>query len=186
MRNLVYLLILVGVVMVSSCSCVLSQVPPQVVYADSANCEAALPDYTPIVVASDNCGEVALSQDPLPGTVLSPANPYIDVLITATDEAGNAAFLNISVSLVDTIPPILEWPEGVASMSPDDVVKMYGTWEQAVKGYGIAQWIYDMSWKPDTLQFANDTVYNNLYFFHHTIGLTVEEYNEWTAIGGGQ
>lgn len=179
MKKLIYILTLVVVVLTASCSCVLSQVPPQTIYAD-ANCEATLPDYRPQVLASDNCGDVTLSQAPEPGTLLTPANPALDVLITATDQFGNTAFLNIPVSMIDTIPPILEWVGGVASMSDKEVLDMYDNWSQAVKYYGIAEWIYNRAWQPDTL-LMSETAEQSLWYFTHTIALDSTEYNEYLS-----
>jgi hypothetical protein len=175
MKRFIYLLGLL--LLSSSCTCILSQVPPQTIYANT-ECEAVLPDYTLQVTASDNCGEVTLRQLPAAGTILTAANPVVDVLITGTDQFGNEAFITVPVSMIDTIPPILEWVTGVASIGEQDVVNMYKNWEQAVKYYGIAEWIYDQSWKPDSLEFA-EGVERSLWYFHHTIALDSTEYEEY-------
>lgn len=179
-----YLLAMVMMVFVASCSCVLSQVPPQTIYAN-ANCEAVLPDYTPQVTASDNCGDVVLAQSPEAGYILTAANPVVDVIITGTDQFGNTAFLTIPVSMVDTIPPILEWVTGVASITEQDVVNMYTNWVEAVKVHGIAKWIYDQSWKPDTLEFAPG-VERSLWYFTNIIELDSTEYAEYVSYMEGQ
>lgn len=162
----------------------LSQVPPQVLYADSS-CQAVLPDYTPQVTASDNCGDVVLTQSPAAGYVLTPAEATIDVIITASDQFGNAASIEIPVSMVDTIPPILEWIGGIASMTERDVINMYMNWNEAVKIHGIAKWIYDQSWKPDSLEFAPGAE-RSLWYFSNTIELDSTEYAEYVSyVNGG-
>ena len=177
MKKIVYL---IGVlILASSCTCVLSQIPPQTVYAD-VNCEALLPDYTPQVMASDNCGQVVLTQSPEAGTLLTADSPALDVTITATDQFGNEAYLVVPVALIDTIPHILEWFEGVATLDEEDVVNAYMNWEQMIKVHGIAKWIYDQSWKPDTLEFA-EGVEEQLWYFTHSIALDSTEYQEYLS-----
>jgi len=65
-------------VILSGCSCLLSQVPPQTIYVDE-NCEGVIPDYRGIVIASDNCPGLTLEQIPVPGTILSVENPGANV-----------------------------------------------------------------------------------------------------------
>jgi len=166
------------VVVASSCSCVLSQIPPQTIYAN-AECEAILPDYTLQVTASDNCeGEVTLIQSPAPGTLLTSANPGVDVLITGIDQFGNEAFLTVPVSMIDTIPPILEWVGGIALLEFEDISRAYMNWEQMIKYHGIAEWIYNRAWKPDTLEMSPEAE-QSLWYFTHTIALDSTEYQEY-------
>jgi len=176
MKKIVYL---IGVLILSSsCTCVLSQIPPQTIYAN-AECEAILPDYTLQVVASDNCeGEVLLMQSPAPGTLLTAADPVVDVLITGVDQFGNEAHLIVPVSLVDTIPPLLEWVEGVASIQEHDLINMYNNFEQAVKYHGIAEWVYNRGWVPDTLTLSPGAE-QSLWHFTNTLSLDSTEYAEY-------
>lgn len=162
--------------------CVLSQVPPQTLYVDQ-NCQATLPDYTQIVIASDNCGEVTLYQTPEPGTIYGVDNPSFDVIVQGVDRFGLVSELIIPVTLIDTIPPVLEWPEGQVAMNDTGVINLWKNFEAAVKVQGIAKWMADVggnySWKPDSLQFANDTVEYNLRFFTNVIEITEDEYQEY-------
>lgn len=84
----------------------LSQIPPQYIYA-GPGCEAALPDYTPKVHATDNCVLVSILQTPAPGFLLNSAQMIQNVVIKATDKSGNSSQINFNVILLDTIPPVI-------------------------------------------------------------------------------
>ena len=99
MKNLLALFVIV----VTVSSCCFSQIPTQYVYVDS-NCSAVLPDYTPIVIVSDNCEVAALTQSPEVGSIIS---TNTEVTITAIDGSGNTAWLDFDVVLLDTIPPTI-------------------------------------------------------------------------------
>jgi hypothetical protein len=157
--------------------CALSQIPPQVVYVDQ-NCQAALPDYRLSVVASDNCGDVTLMQFPEPGTILGADTPALDVTIQGVDRFGLITEITVPVTLIDTIPPILEWVQGVAQLSSEDVTQAYRNWEQMVKYHGIAEWIYNRQWVPDTLILPPE-VEQSLWYFSNTIALDSTEYAEY-------
>lgn len=161
-----------------ACSCcVLSQIPPQVIYADPS-CQAVLPDYRLQVTASDNCGNVTLTQVPVPGTLITVAEPAFDVMVTATDDFGNNTSIVIPVSMVDTIPPILEWVGGIAELDIYDIGSMWDNFSKAIKYHGIAEAIYNIpNWKPDSLDFAFG-VERGLWYFFPTIELDSAEYAE--------
>jgi len=109
----------------------IAQVPRQYVYVDE-NCEAALPDYSDLVVVYDNCGSYTLEQDPAPGTVIS--NETI-VTMTATDAVGNTAKAEFPVSILDTIAPNLYYNDTmIVQLNPEwkgytdqEVMDMYRT-----------------------------------------------------------
>lgn len=174
-------LILILTVLLTSCSCLLSQVPPQTIYVDQ-NCEGTIPDYRPIVIATDNCAGLTLQQTPVPGTVLDVGNPGATVEIIATDAFGNKSNkLTIPVVLIDTIPPILEWPEGPISMTEQDLINIYKVWEAGVKVKGIADWIYDQSWTQGYAFADTARIMESLKTFTHAITLTDEEYNQFVT-----
>lgn len=188
-----FILFLFVVILCSSCVCTIAQVPPQTVYAN-ANCEALLPDYTTKVTALDNClGTVIIKQTPAAGTLLTATNPAITVSVTATDAFGNVSKpMNISVTLVDTIPPILEWPAGPVGMTDEDVSNLYKNWESAVKVHGIAKWMYDRKWQNgiamiDTMIVDSCGNYKWIYpegtlrYFTNTIRLSDEEYDQYVT-----
>lgn len=104
MKKLIFLTCLLTFI---GCTC-LPQIPPQYLYADE-NCEAYLPNYLPAVSVLDNCEGAFLTQEPLPGTLLDAANPYVQVKITATDISGNTDIERFDVLLFDTIPPQIIW-----------------------------------------------------------------------------
>jgi len=178
----------------TSCGCLLSQIPPQTLYVNN-NCEALLPDYTAQVLASDNCpAGMVINQIPIAGTILSVSNPAVDVEIQATDAFGNKSNkIIVSVVLIDTIAPILSWPIGQINMKDNDLINIYKAWEAGVKVKGIADWIYDQSWTQG-MAFA-DTLYidscgiahlanipEGLKYFNHSIKITDEELAEYIAI----
>jgi hypothetical protein len=99
-------LLLLSMVLFSSCTCLLSQIPPQYVYVGE-NCEAVLPNYLSRVTATDNCVLSSLDQIPSAGTVLTSAMMVNKVVIKATDNTGNSSTVSFDVILIDTIPPVL-------------------------------------------------------------------------------
>jgi hypothetical protein len=186
------LLILLVSVAFTSCKCVLSQVPPQVIYAD-ADCQAQLPNYLEQVVASDNCELFAVTQTPEPGYVLDAQNQVVNVTIRAQDVFNNSTEVTFSVTLLDTIPPVLEWPIGQINMTEDDVRNLYTNWVAAVKVHGIARWMYDRTWTQG-LPLADTTfvdscgvthdyhVEDNLKYFHNIIKLSDEEFDQYVTL----
>ncbi len=78
--------------------------PAQTLSAD-ANCQAAIPDLTGAVVASDNCSLVTLSQVPAAGTLVGSGAHM--VTITAKDAANNQATCQATVTVNDTTPPVI-------------------------------------------------------------------------------
>lgn len=102
MKKLTFLLCLFALV---SCTC-LPQIPPQYIQADQ-NCEGVLPNYLEFVTVEDNCQGAIPTQDPLPGTILDAANPWLTVTIEAKDMSGNLDRRRFDVMLTDNIPPEL-------------------------------------------------------------------------------
>jgi len=172
-------LLLILAVLLTSCSCLLSQVPPQTLYVDQ-NCEGRIPDYRLIVIASDNCAGLTLEQTPVPGTVLDVGNPGATVEIIATDAFGNKSNkLTIPVVLIDTIAPILEWPAGPIAMTDQQLIDVYKVWEAGVKVKGIADWIYDQTWTQGYAFADTARILASLKTFTHAITLTDEEYEQF-------
>jgi hypothetical protein len=70
-----------------------------------ANCQAALPDLRPLLVAMDNCPGLIVDQAPAPGTLvgLGPTT----VTLTVTDGGGNSANCQTTVTVVDDSPPTI-------------------------------------------------------------------------------
>jgi hypothetical protein len=176
MKKLVFLLCFAF----CGCTCMLSQVPPQTIYTD-ASCQGVLPDYTKIVTAVDNCGTVTLTQAPAAGFVLTVANPVQKVTVTGRDQFGNTSRMTIDVVLVDTVPPVLNWPAGQVAMTDAEMMYLYQNWESAIKVHGIAKWIYDQRWTQG-IPFADTTrILESLKTFTHAITLTDAEYAQFVA-----
>jgi hypothetical protein len=90
---------------------------PQSIPADSETCTALLPSLTGLVVASDNCPPVAVTQDPLAGTSIN-LGPT-PVTITVTDPSNNQSQCPSSVTVVDVTPPFISSCADDASASAD-------------------------------------------------------------------
>lgn len=75
------------------------------IYVDE-NCEVILPDFNGEIIVSDNCtsaGSITLSQNPLPGMVLSGHLTNQNIQFTATDESGNFSTCSFNVRTIDTL-----------------------------------------------------------------------------------
>ncbi len=77
----------------------------QVENAD-ASCQLALPDYTSLVTATDNCGTPTVTQSPAPGTIISGATT---ITMTASDGV-NTTSCTFTVSLNDVTAPTISCP----------------------------------------------------------------------------
>ena len=95
-----------ALILLSGCGCILSQIPPQKIYA-GASCTATLPDYKLKITASDNCEIVSFTQTPAAGYLLTPTNKVTTVIVKATDASGNFKQVTFTVTLLDTIKPLL-------------------------------------------------------------------------------
>ena len=174
------LLILLAFIL-SGCSCLLSQVPPQTIYVNE-NCQVILPDYRDSVIVTENCEGYTLEQTPDPGTILDINSPAIGVEVIATDAFGNKSnTLVIPVILVDTIPPILEWPQGQIAMNDEQMNWLYKNWEAAVKVHGIGKWLYDMSWTQGMPLADTARILESLHYYTNIIKLSDEEYSDLEA-----
>ncbi len=82
--------------------------PPTQTLILDANCQAALPDYTGLATANDNC-PVTIGQAPAPGSTVSGVGP-MTITLTATDAGGNTATCTFTVDKVDNTPPSISCP----------------------------------------------------------------------------
>src|SRR5690606_31439072 len=69
-----------------------------------ADCEAAIPDYTGLATADDNCGVQSVTQSPLFGTSVSGAGNMV-VTLTVTDVNGLMNSCTFTVTKVDNTAP---------------------------------------------------------------------------------
>ena len=98
------MILILFAVVTTSCTCVMSQIPPQSLYVND-ECGAALPDYRLRMTFTDNCGIDTVEQTPSPGSWLT--QRYNTVLIRAIDNFQNHTDVLFSVELIDTIGPVL-------------------------------------------------------------------------------
>ncbi len=72
----------------------------------NANCQVALPSYTSLGLAKDNCtgtSRIIITQSPAAGTVVTVGDTLIT--LTADDQHGNTASCSFTVHVKDTTPP---------------------------------------------------------------------------------
>lgn len=112
-------------ILLSSCSTMmLSQVPPQKIYA-GADCSALLPDYRLQISATDNCEVSSLTQIPAPGYLLSAGNKVTTVIVKATDGSGNYSQISFTVTLIDTVKPVLTIDPELLEASLEQIQTIY-------------------------------------------------------------
>jgi hypothetical protein len=88
-----------------SCSCLLSQIPPQQIYA-GAGCKAALPDYKLYAtLTGTNCSTYTITQTPVAGTFITVPNVANTVTMKATVSNGKILQTTFTVTMLDTITP---------------------------------------------------------------------------------
>jgi len=118
------LIILFAVVLLaSSCTCLIGQVPPQSLYVGS-DCGAAMPDYRLRLTFSDNCGIDTVEQTPTPGTWLTAR--YNTVLIRAYDNFRNYTDVMIQIELIDTVgPALVGWDSTLISDAFGKITTLY-------------------------------------------------------------
>jgi len=164
-------------ILFSGCSCLLSQIPPQYIYA-GAGCEAILPDYRTMITATDNCEIVSFVQTPLPGYVLDAANKITNVTVKATDASGNFRQLVFSVALVDTIKPVLTVDSVLFSMKLEQAKELYNVADKiiAFQMDEMDRRIADTTLFPESLYPNLRNVYEDSTYYKKTM-LT------WTAPG---
>lgn len=100
------LILSLTLILLSSCTCLLSQIPPQHIYAGDG-CEATLPNYLPLVKASDNCQVASVTQTPQAGYLLNATRQVVTVTIRATDVFNNYSESSFTVTLLDTVKPTI-------------------------------------------------------------------------------
>ena len=150
MKKIIYFL---GILLLSSCTCTIAQIPPQHIYVDQT-CGAALPDYRTRVTFTDNCGTVTMDQTPSPGSWLT--EKFNTVLIRATDSFSNYTDLLISVELIDTVPP--QYVSFDSTMIASEFDKVTTLYDQAERIIASMDW-----WQtfPDSIPITED--YANYY-----------------------
>lgn len=86
--------------------------PGALTVSADANCQAAVPNVLPNVLATDNCtpaNQLVLTQNPAAGTVVGTGN--YTILVSVADASGNTSTATVPLSVVDgTAPTILSVP----------------------------------------------------------------------------
>jgi len=148
-------LLLLLAVILSGCTCVLSQIPPQYIYAD-VNCSGVLPNYIPSVTVSDNCGAVTVTQIPAAGYVLNSTNQTTNVIIRAKDVFNNTSEVNFTVTLLDTVPPTII---PIGDLLTDNWMKINNLYDSADRLVAEQEAYFDANfdWSavPDSLRSTN-------------------------------
>jgi hypothetical protein len=78
----------------------------------NANCQAAIPNLTGEIVATDNCSSVSITQSPAAGTLVSGS---ATVTITVKDAANNQSTCTATIAVVDATPPVVTCPAGTTA-----------------------------------------------------------------------
>ena len=155
MRKLLFILPFILCGCVSECY---PQIPAQTLYVGSS-CSATLPDYTKRVTATDNCQISSITQSPAAGYLMTAANQKTTVTLTATDAFGNKTQAMFTVTLVDTIPPVILYNEASAEADNDAIMKMYERADSVMLKYQ-SWWNNQFPW--DSLGISkNDTLIIN-------------------------
>jgi hypothetical protein len=71
----------------------------------NTNCQAAIPNLTSQVVASDSCSAVTITQSPVAGTLVGLGNTV--VTLTVKDAANNQATCQATITVIDVTPPVI-------------------------------------------------------------------------------
>ena len=149
------LLFLLSIILLSSCTCLIGQIPPQYLYVDQS-CGAAMPDFLSKIRVTDNCEIDTVWQSPTYGTWLTqPAN---SAMIRAIDKFGNYTDVLFTVFLVDTIPPVITADSTLLVNSYGFIDSLYDTAERML----ARQVWFEESTAPDSLwtddDFCNSTL----------------------------
>ncbi len=95
-------LFLFASMLLCSCSCLLSQIPPKYVYADE-NCTAVLKDYRDSVTVHGGCTGFVRTQTPAPGYLLTKTNRVVDVVIQAENLVSKSNQVKFTVTMIDSL-----------------------------------------------------------------------------------
>jgi len=150
------ILILFAAIM-TSCTCVMSQIPPQSLYVND-ECGAALPDYRLRMTFTDNCQIDTVEQTPTPGSWLT--QRYNTVLIRAIDNFQNHTDVLFSVELIDTIgPALVRWDTTLITDAFEKISTLYNVADRML-AYEEMWFDANFDWAaagiPDSLQPTNE------------------------------
>lgn len=75
----------------------------------NSNCEYVMGDFTPFILATDNCSVLTYSQSVPTATAVSGVQTT-SIILTAADNSGNSANCSFNLTTVDTILPTITCP----------------------------------------------------------------------------
>ena len=102
----------VAQIVIDSIAPVFDSVIADTIVEANENCEASLRDYTAEILVSDNCdNNIAITQMPAMGTIISDENNIIKLI--ATDEAGNSSEIEFNIILEDNTSPEIKCVDSV-------------------------------------------------------------------------
>ena len=147
------LLFLLSIILLSSCTCLIGQVP-SVTLQITEECGAALPDYRSHLIFTDNCRVDSIDQTPSPGTWIT--EKFTTLRFRAFDNFGNYTDVLGSLELIDTVPPTFVGVDSTLIASEfDKVTTLYDQAERIIAGMDWWQ-----TW-PDSIPIYED--YANYY-----------------------
>lgn len=129
MKRVLFLLVASALM---SCRCLLSQIPPQYIYAQ-AGCQAPLPNYLNAVRATDNCELASITQTPSAGVMLNSVVKTTTVVIRATDVAGNFRQISFPVTMLDTVKPVITIDTILLSYQSKQLGELYNAADEILK-----------------------------------------------------
>lgn len=82
--------------------------PPGDSLLTNSNCAGNIPNYTGNATVIDNCSaQISLTQNPVPGTVVTGSGAITTVVLTAVDSTGNMDTCHVMVTLIDNVAPVI-------------------------------------------------------------------------------
>ena len=166
------------VLLLGSCTCIISQsIPPQYLRVDES-CGAALPDYLPLITFSDNCGIDTVWQSPTRGTWLTV--PTTTVLIRAIDNFNNHTDIMFDVTLIDTEPPVAIIDSTLLAGNIDKINSMY---DLADRMLAYDELWFDANFDYDAVDIP-DSIRPLQQYFNKILVTWTTPYHAFTGTGG--
>ncbi len=150
----------------------------QLVIASSDNCDAPLPDYTGLVVTSDDCqvfpANGTITQVPAPGTLLQPEqlNDPLAVIMIVNDGNDNITRCTLTATLIDTLAPAIVCPPA------QTVPVLEGSCQALVPEFADLAVIFDNCSPPDAITLTQSPPATSVIFgpdARQTVTLTVTD-----------
>ena len=113
---------------------VFEPITPLVVDCAEGDIATQINTWIAAVTATDNCGEVTVTNDFDPAALATNGCGTVTVTFIAEDECGNTANTTSSITIVDDTPPVFEpiTPLVVVDCAEGDIATQINTWIAAV------------------------------------------------------